>query len=95
MDIVSLGIKAALSLEMEGPLDMDIRLRRMGRLCFLEINARIGGNVLSATEILDSLVKSWEDNGMRIVGLVVFVLLFSATLLLRKSLNRLIMRQRN
>ena len=60
MDIVSLGIKAALSLEMEGPLDMDIRPREDGTAVLLEINARIGGNVLSATEILDSLVKSWR-----------------------------------
>ncbi len=59
-DIISLGIKAALLLEMEGPLDMDIRLREDGTPVLLEINARIGGNVLSATEILDSLVKSWR-----------------------------------
>ncbi len=59
-DIISLGIKAALLLEMEGPLDMDIRLREDGTPVLLEINARIGGNVLSATEILDSLIKSWR-----------------------------------
>ena len=59
-DIVSLGIKAALSLEMEGRLDMDIRLREDGTPVLLEINARIGGNVLSATEILESLIKSWR-----------------------------------
>jgi carbamoyl-phosphate synthase large subunit len=59
-DIISLGIKAALSLEMEGPLDMDIRLREDGTPVLLEINARIGGNVLSATEILDSLIRSWR-----------------------------------
>lgn len=59
-DIMRLGIKIANLLEMEGPLDMDIRLRKDRTPVLLEINARVGGNVLSAPEILDSLIKAWE-----------------------------------
>jgi len=45
---------------MEGPLDFDIRFRKDGTPVLLEINARVGGNVLYAREVLDSLIISWE-----------------------------------
>lgn len=59
-DIIQLGIKAANLLDMEGPLDMDIRLRANGEPVLLEINARVGGNILFAPEILDSLIRAWN-----------------------------------
>lgn len=59
-DIIQLGIKAATLLTMEGPLDMDIRLRASGEPVLLEINARAGGNILSAPEVLDSLLRAWR-----------------------------------
>lgn len=59
-DIIHLGIKAANLLAMEGPLDMDIRLRANGEPVLLEINARAGGNILFAPEILDSLISAWR-----------------------------------
>jgi len=39
---------------------MDIRLRNDGTPVLLEINARIGGNVLSAPEILGCLIRRWR-----------------------------------
>lgn len=59
-EAVELAKKAATLLKMEGPLDMDIRLRADGGPVLLEINARLGGNVLNAAEVLDSLVESWK-----------------------------------
>ena len=59
-DLVQLGEKAAHVLAMEGPVDMDIRLRWDGTPVLLDINARLGGNVLSAEEILDGLFVTWE-----------------------------------
>lgn len=59
-DIIQLGTKAATLLSMEGPLDMDIRLRSDGDPVLLEINARAGGNILFAPEILDSLIMAWR-----------------------------------
>ncbi len=58
-DIEQLGIKIALILRLEGPVDMDIRLREDGTPVLLEINARLGGNVLSSKEVLDSLFIAW------------------------------------
>ena len=43
-----------------GPLDFDIRMKKDGTPALLEINARLGGNSLSAAEVLDSLMKSWK-----------------------------------
>lgn len=59
-DIVGLCKSAAMLLGMEGPLDFDIRLREDGTPALLEINARLGGNVLSAVEVLDCLLNSWK-----------------------------------
>ena len=59
-DVIDLSKKAAGLLGMEGPLDFDIRFRKDGTPVLLEINARVGGNVLYAREVLDSLIISWE-----------------------------------
>ena len=59
-DLVQLGAKAAHVLAMEGPVDMDIRLRWDGTPVLLEINARLGENVLSAEEVLVGLFVAWE-----------------------------------
>jgi carbamoyl-phosphate synthase large subunit len=59
-DAVELGKEAAGALELTGPLDIDIRLTEDGAPVVLEINARLGGNVLSAVEVLDSLLNTWK-----------------------------------
>ena len=58
--ITQLGIRISQILRLEGPIDMDIRLRGDGTPVLLEINARLGGNVLFAREVLDSLLTSWN-----------------------------------
>lgn len=63
-DVADIAIKAATLLHMEGPVDMDVRLREDGSPVILEINARIGGNILNAREILDSLLQEWEEEGL-------------------------------
>lgn len=55
-----LGRRAAALLGLTGPLDMDVRLRADGTPVLIEINARVGGNVLAAPEVLDSLLLAWE-----------------------------------
>lgn len=59
-DIMKLGVKAAGLLGLEGPIDIDVRIRKDGVPALLEINARLGGNSLFALEVLDSLMKSWK-----------------------------------
>ncbi len=59
--VLGLAIAAARALGLVGPIDMDIRLRSDETPVLLEINARIGGNVLSAPEILSRLIKVWHD----------------------------------
>lgn len=57
-DAVEICKKAAGLLSMEGPLDFDVRLREDGAPALLEINARLGGNSLSAREVLDCFMGS-------------------------------------
>ncbi len=59
-EVMKLAILAAGLLGMEGPLDLDIRLREDRTPALLEINARLGGNVLHAREVLDAMLTSWE-----------------------------------
>ncbi|MCP3676172.1 MAG: ATP-grasp domain-containing protein [Deltaproteobacteria bacterium] len=59
-DVAQLGIRVARLLKLEGPLDIDFRLRRDGTPVLLEINARLGGNILSAREVLDQLITTWK-----------------------------------
>lgn len=54
------AIRAARALELAGPLDVDVRLRRDGAPAILEVNARLGANALSAAEVLESLYDAWR-----------------------------------
>jgi len=58
-DILKLCADAARLLGLEGPLDIDVRMRKDEVPAVLEINARLGGNSLSASEVLDALMNSW------------------------------------
>ena len=60
-DVEELGVRAARSLGLEGPIDVDIRLGSGGDPAVLEINARLGANVLSAREVLDALDDAWRN----------------------------------
>jgi carbamoylphosphate synthase large subunit len=60
-DVAELGLRAARSLGLEGPIDMDIRLGTDGGPAVLEVNARLGANVLSAREVLDALDDAWRN----------------------------------
>jgi carbamoyl-phosphate synthase large subunit len=54
------AIRAARALELAGPLDVDVRLRRDGTPVILEINARLGANVLTAPEVREALLVAWR-----------------------------------
>lgn len=62
-DVTRLAAETARELELEGPLDLDVRLARDGAPGVLEVNARPGANVLTAPEILDAMVASWQERG--------------------------------
>jgi carbamoylphosphate synthase large subunit len=53
--LLEVAVRAARALGLEGPVDVDVRLRRDGTPAVLEINARFGANCLSATEVLRAL----------------------------------------
>ncbi|MBI2411850.1 MAG: ATP-grasp domain-containing protein [Deltaproteobacteria bacterium] len=59
-DAVDVARRASRLLALEGPLDFDIRFRKDGSPALLEINARLGGNSLSAVEVLDALSTAFE-----------------------------------
>lgn len=59
-DIVKAGTKAAGILNLEGPIDMDIGFRDNFTPVLLNLNARLGSNVLFAWEILDCLLDAWK-----------------------------------
>lgn len=54
-NVASLAIATVRKLQLEGPIDMDIRKDHLGDPRILEINARVGANVLSACEILEEM----------------------------------------
>ncbi len=60
-DVAALALRAALALDLEGPLDVDIRLGHDGAPAVLDVNARVGANVLSAREVLDALDDAWRN----------------------------------
>jgi len=60
-DIAELAEAAVRALSLEGPIDIDIRRDIDGQPFILEINARVGANVLSAQEVLNELVASWRE----------------------------------
>lgn len=59
-DVTGFAVKVAKALNLKGPVDIDIRLSDSGEPVLLEVNARLGGNVLSAPEVLDSLIYEWS-----------------------------------
>jgi carbamoylphosphate synthase large subunit len=60
-DVAGLGLRVARSLSLEGPVDMDIRMDRAGKPRVLEINARVGANILSSPEILEILLMTASE----------------------------------
>jgi carbamoylphosphate synthase large subunit len=56
-DIARLAEQVANTLELTGPLDMDIRRGQDGKPRLLEINARIGAHALKAPAVFDVLVE--------------------------------------
>lgn len=62
-DIEDFCARVVGELGLTGPLDIDVRLREDGTPVLLEINARLGGNVLSAPEVLEALYKAWKKKG--------------------------------
>jgi len=60
-DVAELAIDTAVKLNLEGPLDMDIRLDCHCRPKVLEINGRIGANSLAAREILEAMSRTLQD----------------------------------
>lgn len=59
-DVAQTALKAARSLGLTGPMDMDIRRDALGRPLVLEINARFGANIAHASEILDATLECVE-----------------------------------
>lgn len=59
-DVAMLGQRACDAIGLTGPVDIDIRLDAKGKPLLLEINARLGANVLSASEVLDDLISDWK-----------------------------------
>jgi carbamoylphosphate synthase large subunit len=60
-DVAELGLRVAQMLSLEGPVNMDIRMDRCGKPSVLEINARVGANVLSSPEILETLLMTASE----------------------------------
>jgi carbamoylphosphate synthase large subunit len=62
-DMAELGLQTAEVLRLEGPIDIDIRRDGNGVPHVLEVNARVGANVLSAPEVLEELLATaYERN---------------------------------
>jgi D-alanine-D-alanine ligase-like ATP-grasp enzyme len=59
--VLDLAVLAARALRLEGPLDLDVRLGAGGEPAVLEVNARLGANVLNAREVLDALDDAWRN----------------------------------
>jgi carbamoylphosphate synthase large subunit len=55
-DVSELAADACRALKLEGPIDMDIRYNERGQPKILDINARIGANVLFAEGIMETLL---------------------------------------
>ncbi len=58
--VTDVGVRAAESLSLTGPLNFDVRLKADGSPVLLEINARVGPNIFYAGEVLDSLIDCWK-----------------------------------
>ena len=68
-DIVELCTRAVKVLGITGPADIDIRDDASGKPHLLEINARLGANALSASEVLDDLVADWKSTTHYVEGI--------------------------
>lgn len=64
-DVKDLAISAAEKLNLEGPIDMDIRRNQKNEPIILEINARVGANVLEAKEILEEFYKTLKQEELK------------------------------
>jgi carbamoylphosphate synthase large subunit len=64
LEVAELAINAIRLLRLEGPIDMDIRLDHLGTPHILEINARVGANVLVSSEVLDELATLSHERMM-------------------------------
>lgn len=62
-DIAAIAMRAAEALNLEGPIDMDIRRGGDGIAKILEINARVGANVLKAEGILETMMMQSIKGG--------------------------------
>jgi carbamoylphosphate synthase large subunit len=60
-DVAALAVAASRALQLEGPIDIDVRRARDGRPLVLEVNARIGANVRSADEVLEVMLERWKN----------------------------------
>lgn len=60
-EIADLAIKAAKTLGIFGPADVDIRRKDNGEPVVLEINARFGANSMKAPIILEAALESYRD----------------------------------
>lgn len=60
-DVAELGLRVASAISLEGPIDMDVRLGSDGVPRILEINARVGANVLAAPEVLETLLTNKHE----------------------------------
>jgi carbamoyl-phosphate synthase large subunit len=59
-EVAELGRRACEAIGLTGPADIDIRFDREGIPKLLEINARIGANILFAEEVMESLLAEWQ-----------------------------------
>jgi carbamoylphosphate synthase large subunit len=59
--LAELASRAGRALGLEGPLDVDVRCGVDGAPAVLEVNARLGANVLTAREVLDALDDAWRN----------------------------------
>ncbi len=59
-DVAELGRCACEAIGLTGPADIDIRIDGEGTPRLLEINARLGANILSAEEVIESLLAEWQ-----------------------------------
>ncbi len=60
-EVEKVSAQAVRALKLEGPADIDIRLKSDGSPVLLEVNARVGANVLSAQEVLEKMVSTWTE----------------------------------
>ncbi len=60
-DVAKLAQRSVEVLGLTGPADIDIRLDSSGKPRLLEINARLGANAMSASEVMDDMLSDWKS----------------------------------